>query len=138
MRIKAAVVAADPFERGVRAHLNFGHTFGHAVEKVSGFAVAHGPAVALGMVAACSLAVDLGLLDEASCQRVVRLIARAGLPVGGLDVDPAGIVEAMGFDKKVTAGRLRLVLPDRIGHVVLRDDVPAERVGAAVRRITAG
>ena len=135
--IKADVVIADPFEHGVRAHLNFGHTFGHAVERVSDYTVPHGPAVAVGMVAACNLAVDLGLMTDADCTRVVRLIARAGLPTGGIDADPAAIVEAMNFDKKVTGGRVRLILPDRIGHVVIRDDVPTDRVAAAVRQITA-
>ena len=135
VRIKAAVVAADPFEHGERAHLNFGHTFGHAIERVSDYAVPHGAAVALGMVAACALAVDLGLLDQSSADRVVRLIGRAGLPTGGLTVDADAVVEAMAYDKKVSGGRVRLVLPDRIGHVVLRDDVPPDAVAAAVRRV---
>ena len=135
--IKAAVVAADPFEHGERAHLNFGHTFGHAVERASEYTIPHGPAVALGMVAATSLAVDLGLLSDGDCRRVVNLIHRAGLPVGGIDIDPAAIVAAMGYDKKVEHGRVRLVLPDRIGHVVIRDDVPDGLVAVAVRRISA-
>ena len=135
--IKASFVQADPLEHGVRAHLNFGHTFGHAVERASGYAVPHGPAVAVGMVAACMLAVDLKMMADADCQRVVRLIGRAGLPVGGVPVDPAAVTDAMGFDKKVSAGRVRLVLPDGIGHVVVRDDVPPALVAAAVRRITA-
>ena len=138
VRIKAAFVEADPFEHGVRAHLNFGHTFGHAVERASDYSVPHGPAVAVGMVAACTLAVDLGMMTAADCDRVVRLIHRAGLPTGGVPVDAAAVVEAMAFDKKVAGSRVRLVLPDRIGHVVVRDDVPADAVAAAVRRIVAG
>jgi 3-dehydroquinate synthase len=135
VRIKAGFVAADPFEHGIRAHLNFGHTFGHAIERVSDHAVPHGPAVALGMVAASSLAVDLGMLDPASYDRIVKLIDRAGLPTGGLAVDPDAVVAAMAFDKKVAGGRVRLVLPDRLGHVVVRDDVPRNAVLTAVRRI---
>jgi 3-dehydroquinate synthase len=135
VRIKAAVVAEDPFERGVRAHLNFGHTFGHAIERVSNYAVSHGAAVALGMVAACSLAVDLEMLDPRSFDRVVKLIGRAGLPTGGLAVDVDAVVDAMAYDKKVEGGRIRLVLPDRIGHVVVRDDVARGPVAAAVRRV---
>ncbi len=138
VRIKAAFVEADPLEHGVRAHLNFGHTFGHAIERVSDYAVPHGPAVAVGMVAACNLAVDLGMLADADCRRVVGLIARAGLPTGGLALDPRAIVEAMAYDKKVEGGRVRLVLPDRIGHVVVRDDVPGDLVAAVVRRVVAG
>ena len=137
VRIKAAVVEADPLEHGVRAHLNFGHTFGHAIERVSDYAVPHGPAVALGMVAACNLSVDLKIMADADCSRVVKLIARAGLPTGGLALDPAAIVSAMAYDKKVEGGRVRLVLPDRIGHVVIRDDVPGAMVAAAVRQIVA-
>ncbi len=138
VRIKAVVVAADPLERGERAHLNFGHTFGHAVERISDYAVPHGAAVALGMVAACSLAVDLGMLDPRSNDRVVKLIARAGLPTGGLDLDVDAVVDAMAYDKKVEGGKVRLVLPDRIGHVVVRDDVPRAPIAAAVRRIVRG
>ena len=137
VRIKAGFVEADPLEHGVRAHLNFGHTFGHAVERCSGYAVPHGPAVAVGMVAACMLSVDLGMMTDADCQRVVRLIGRAGLPTGGMAVDAAAVVDAMAYDKKVADGRVRLVLPDRIGHVVVRDDVPRECVAAAVARIVA-
>ena len=147
VRIKAAFVEADPLEHGVRAHLNFGHTFGHAVERVCDYAVPHGRAVALGMMAACNLAVDLNMLADADCGRVVRLIARAGLPTGGLDLDPAAIVAAMAYDKKVEGGRVRLVLPDRIGHVVVRDDRarpddrrrrPADRRLSGATGVTAG
>src|SRR6185312_12199333 len=64
--IKAGVVAADPFEKAERAHLNFGHTFGHAIETISHYSYAHGECVALGMVAAARAALDLGMLDEQS------------------------------------------------------------------------
>ncbi|HSV13433.1 MAG TPA: 3-dehydroquinate synthase, partial [Tepidisphaeraceae bacterium] len=132
VRIKARVVEADPFEHGERAHLNFGHTFGHAVEKVSNFAYSHGESVALGMVAATHLAVDLGMLDHGSGDRIMKLIARAGLPTRGMTLDSAAVHEAMAFDKKVKASKLRLILPDRIGHVVIRDDVPAAAVRGAI------
>jgi 3-dehydroquinate synthase len=74
VKIKAKVVEADPFENGERAHLNFGHTFAHAIEKVSHHTISHGRAVALGMVAASQLAVDLGMLDAASAERILKLI----------------------------------------------------------------
>ena len=122
--IKAKVVMADPFERGERAHLNFGHTFGHAIESVSRFSYAHGEAIALGMVAASRAAQKLGMLDDASVARITRLIAAAGLPTGGMTLDVGEVFSAMYFDKKVKSGKLRFVLPDRIGHVVIRDDVP--------------
>jgi 3-dehydroquinate synthase len=135
--IKARVVEADPFERGERAHLNFGHTFGHAIENVSHYEYSHGESVALGMAAASQLAVDLGMLDGASRRRIVAVIEQAGLPVRGMKLDVGAVVDAMAYDKKVASGRLRFVLPDRIGHVVIRDDVPVEAVRRAVESISA-
>jgi 3-dehydroquinate synthase len=133
--IKARVVEADPFEQGERAHLNFGHTFGHAIENVSLYEYSHGESVALGMVAAARLARDLGMLDDASRQRIVNVIGKAGLPTGKAKLDVGAVVDAMAFDKKVKSGKLRFVLPDRIGHVVVRDDVPVEAVRRAVESI---
>ena len=130
--IKARVVEADPFENGERAHLNFGHTFGHAIETVSHYSYAHGECVALGMVAAARLATDLGILDDSSRGRIVRVIEKAQLPVSGLKLDVKAVVDAMMFDKKVRGGKVRFVLPDRIGHVVIREDVPPNLVTRAV------
>jgi 3-dehydroquinate synthase len=130
--IKARVVEADPFERGERAHLNFGHTFGHAIETVSKFDYTHGESVAMGMVAASRLAAKLGMLGDDAVQRITKLIAAAGLPTGGMTLDVDQVVEAMIFDKKVKSGKVRFVLPDRLGRVVVRDDVPPDRVREAV------
>src|SRR2546423_7177865 len=82
--IKARVVEADPFEKGERAHLNFGHTFGHAIETVSHYSYSHGECVALGMVAAAKLAMDLGMIDDAARRRIVAVIEAAGLPTCGM------------------------------------------------------
>jgi 3-dehydroquinate synthase len=136
-RIKARVIEADPLENGERAHLNFGHTFAHAIERASDHAVPHGQAVALGMVAAANLATDLKMLDAGSKDRIIHLIARAGLPIGGLKIDAEHIATAMAFDKKVQSARIRFILPDQIGHVVIRDDIPAEFVLRAVESIVA-
>lgn len=133
--IKARVVEADPFEKSERAHLNFGHTFGHAIENVSHYEYSHGESVALGMAAAAHLAVELKMLDDASRKRIVALIKKAGLPDRGIALSVDDIVNAMAFDKKVKSGKLRFVLPDRIGHVVIRDDVPVELVRRAVEAI---
>lgn len=130
--IKARVVEADPFEKGERAHLNFGHTFGHAIETVSRYSYSHGECVALGMTAAARLATDLGMLDDASRRRIVSTIEKAQLPTRGLTLATADVVDAMRFDKKVRGGKVRFVLPDRIGHVVLRDDVSPDAVARAV------
>lgn len=133
--IKARVVEADPFERGERAHLNFGHTFGHAIETVSQYGYSHGQCVALGMVAASRMARDLELLDESSCQRIIGLIDKAGLPIGGITLPAKDVVEAMTTDKKVSRGRVRFILPDRIGHVIIRDDIANEMVIRAVESL---
>jgi 3-dehydroquinate synthetase len=133
--IKAKVVEADPFENAERAHLNFGHTFGHAIENVSHYQYSHGESVALGMAAAARLATDLGMLDDGSRQRIVAVIEKAGLPARGLKLDVGEVVDAMAFDKKAKSGRLRFVLPDRIGHVVIRDDVPVDAVRRAVESL---
>ncbi len=136
--IKAKVVAADPFEKGERAHLNFGHTFGHAIETVSNYTYAHGECVALGMVAASRMASNLGMLDAKSVDRIVKLIAAAGLPTGGMTLDTKQVFDAMFFDKKVKSGKLRFILPERIGHVVVRDHVPNNLVIDALQSLRAG
>jgi 3-dehydroquinate synthase len=136
--IKARVVEADPYEHGERAHLNFGHTFGHAIENVSHYDYTHGESVALGMAAAAQLATELGMIDDGSRRRIVAVIEKAGLPARGMKLDVAAVVDAMAFDKKAKSGRLRFVLPDRIGHVVIRDDVPIDAVSRAVESVRAG
>jgi 3-dehydroquinate synthase len=133
--IKARVVEADPFERGERAHLNFGHTFGHAIETVSHYGYSHGECVALGMAAASCAAMKLGLIDDVARQRILNVIQKAGLPIGGLKLDVSEVVDVMHFDKKVKSGRVRFILPDRIGHVVIRDDVPEPVVREAVESL---
>lgn len=135
VRIKAAVVASDPHERGERAHLNFGHTLGHAIERVSDFSYGHGESVSLGMVAASRLAVSLGMFDESDAARIERLLKRIGLPTGELALDVDAVLASTAGDKKVKAGRVRFVLPDRLGHVVIKDDVPPEKVRAAVESL---
>jgi 3-dehydroquinate synthase len=133
--IKARVVEADPFEKGERAHLNFGHTFGHAIETVSQYQYAHGECVALGMVAASRAAQAMDMIDAPSVDRIIKLIAAAGLPTGRMTLTADEVVAAMSFDKKIKSGRVRFVLPDRIGHVVIRDDVPPGLVRDAVESL---
>lgn len=133
--IKARVVEKDPFERGERAHLNFGHTFGHAIETVSNYAYSHGESVALGMAAAAYTSHKLGLIDDASRRRILAVVERAGLPTRGLRLETDAIVSAMAFDKKVAAGKLRFVLLERIGQAVVRDDVPLALVREAVESL---
>lgn len=123
--IKAQVVSSDERESGQRAILNFGHTFGHAIEAGMGYGVwLHGEGVAAGMVMAAELSKRLGLVDESFVLRLVRLIGRAGLPTKGpvIDaVDNAGrYLELMRVDKKSEAGEIRFVLIDGPGKAILR------------------
>ena len=123
--IKSWVVGQDERESGLRAILNFGHTFGHAIEAGMGYGVwLHGEGVAAGMVMAAELSRRLGLVDEAFVQRLTRLIERAGLPVKGpvIDaVDNAGrYLELMRIDKKSEGGEIRFVLIDGPGKAVVR------------------
>jgi len=110
--IKAAVVMADERESGVRAHLNFGHTFAHAIEATVGYGeLLHGEAVGLGMIAASVLARRLGVCGDEVPRRLRELVASVGLPtVASLPSDER-LLEAMSLDKKVAGGRLRFVLP---------------------------
>ena len=128
VEVKAKVVMADEREKGERAHLNLGHTFGHAFEAVAGYGrFAHGEAVALGMVAAARVAVAAGLCDPDLPPRLGNLLAKLGLPTHATDLPANGpILEAMSRDKKVSGGHVRLVLPTRLGEVIMRNDVPED------------
>jgi 3-dehydroquinate synthase len=123
---KAAIVARDERESGDRALLNFGHTFGHAIEAATGFsAVNHGEAVAIGMVLAARLSARLGRAPAEDAHRLERLLARLGLPISLPDgLDPTALLAHMRLDKKVAAGRLRLVLWRGIGRAEVVGDVP--------------
>ena len=130
VQIKATVVMADEKETGERAHLNFGHTFGHAIEATSGYGhYAHGEAVALGMVAAMRLAVDTHRVEESLYARLVALLNRVGLPTRAADLAPtAALMDAMKLDKKVSADQIRLILPDKLGAVSIVKDTPAAAI----------
>ena len=119
--IKAAVVGRDERESGLRAILNFGHTFGHAIEAGLGYGKwLHGEAVGCGMVMAAELSVQLGLLPAHDTRRLTTLIQRSGLPVRAPALDSARWLELMRLDKKADAGEIRFVLVDAIGHAVVR------------------
>lgn len=125
VEIKAWVVSQDEKEAGLRAVLNFGHTFGHAIEAGMGYGVwLHGEGVGAGMVMAAHLSQELGLVDAAFVARLTRLIERAGLPVRGAildEKDNAGAyLEHMRVDKKAEAGEIRFVLIDGPGQATMR------------------
>ncbi len=120
---KAAVVAADEREAGERALLNLGHTFAHAIEAGLGFGTwLHGEAVAAGTILAARLSERMGLLNAAQVERVARLMSRAGLPTEAPNLGEARYLELMGHDKKVTDGKLRLVLLKAPGKAFVTSD----------------
>ena len=132
--IKAWVVGQDERESGLRAILNFGHTFGHAIEAGMGYgAWLHGEAVGCGMVLAGALSAELGLVPAAFTQRLARLIERAGLPVLAPAMAGARWLELMRVDKKAQDGAIRFVLIDAPGRAALRA-APDEAVLRVIRR----
>ena len=135
--IKAHVVGQDERESGLRAILNFGHTFGHAIEAGLGFGEwLHGEAVGCGMVMAAQLSHRLGLVDAAFTERLTALIARAALPTVGPDLGAEAYLHHMRVDKKAEAGDIRFVLIDPPGTAVVRgapDALVSEVVQACCR-----
>ncbi len=123
-RDKARVVMADEREAGVRALLNFGHTFGHAIEGALGYGRwLHGEAVGAGMVMAAHLSERLGLITAPDTRRLCDLVRRAGLPTGPPAIAPGRFLELMAVDKKAAHGRIRFVLLRALGEAFLTDEV---------------
>jgi 3-dehydroquinate synthase len=134
--IKGAVVASDERELGDRALLNFGHTFGHAIESGMGYGTwLHGEAVAAGMVLAADLSRRLGMISPEEARRIRELIARAGLPVEVNGISASRMLELMSMDKKAKDGGLRFILLDGIGGAKIRGDVPNEIVAKSLAHL---
>ena len=132
--IKAEIVAADETERGERALLNLGHTFGHAIEAGVGYGGwLHGEAVAAGTMMAAVLSRNLGMIGEDEVARIQALFERAGLPVRGAALSVERYLELMANDKKVEDGQLRLILLEGVGRAVIRGNVPSGEVSEAIR-----
>ena len=130
--IKASVVGQDEREGGLRAILNFGHTFGHAIESGLGYgAWLHGEAVGCGMRMATDLSVRLGLVPPGVLERVHALLVRAGLPIRAPGLGAARYLELMGRDKKAESGRIRFVVLEAMGRAAVRP-APNEVVAAVV------
>jgi len=127
-KCKARIVAADEHEGGVRALLNLGHTFGHAIETGVGYGEwLHGEAVGAGMAMAADLSHRLGMLSQEGLAAAIRLIERANLPTRPpKGMGPGRFMELMAIDKKVRNGRLNLILLEGIGRGVISDDFPPE------------
>jgi len=125
-QIKARIVAEDETEQGIRALLNLGHTFAHAIETLTNYqSWLHGEAVGTGLVMAAHLSMLLGYISTHDYERIANLIHKAGLPTRpGLDIDPKSMLDAMKQDKKIIDGTLRLIVIERIGQAKVSSDVP--------------
>ncbi|MEO1669780.1 MAG: 3-dehydroquinate synthase [Cyanobacteria bacterium J06631_2] len=131
---KAEVVGQDEKEAGIRAILNYGHTIGHAIESLTHYKqFVHGEAVAIGMVAAGKIALEMGLWTQPEAGRQAALITRAGLPTAiPAELAIADILETIKSDKKVQAGKVRFILPTEIGKVIITDQVTSEIISKAL------
>lgn len=137
--IKASVVAQDERETtGLRALLNYGHTMGHAIEAASGYAIGHGAADAIGMMAAAEIGRRAGVTPQPVIDRQRAVLERFGLPLrardAGLSLDANAVLDAMTLDKKVTGGTIRWVLLEDVGRAVLRSDVSMDIVRDVVHQ----
>ena len=135
VRVKVAVVEDDPYERGRRAALNLGHTFGHALELLGGYALPHGEGVSVGLAAATRLSARMGLCDPALAARVEGMLARLGLPTTYRGHTPAHVWQAMATDKKRRGKTLRFVLPRAVGDVFVTDQVTQADVLAVLETL---
>ena len=134
MAVKIKVIEADPFERGLRATLNLGHTIGHALETVSGYRLRHGEAVAIGMVREARLAERLGIAAAGLSETIADTLMGLGLPVNvPPDLDPINIIRTMRYDKKMNSGIVRFALPAAIGEV--RAAVEVENLNLAFEEV---
>ncbi len=132
LRIKAKVVEQDERESGIRACLNFGHTIGHAVEKLSDYRLRHGEAVAIGMIAAAHLSMQKGLLDSTEFERIKNALELFDLPIVATNLNPTEVIETTLGDKKVKSGKRQWVLLDGIGKYTITNDVSDASVESAV------
>ena len=137
LRVKIDVVENDPFEQGLRAVLNLGHTVGHALEKLSGFVLRHGEAVSIGLVAAARIAIEMGRAAPTLSQKVEAALTAWRLPVRCPPFDVDTIWEAMAYDKKRKGRGLRWVLPRAVGKVEIADDVPRDTVESVLHSLGA-
>ncbi|MDD5383103.1 MAG: 3-dehydroquinate synthase [Candidatus Margulisbacteria bacterium] len=135
-KIKASVVAKDEKEAGLRMILNYGHTIGHAIETLTRYrAYNHGEAVAIGMVAAAEIASRQKMIGTDSVLRIVDLLEKLGLPTEIEGLPANKVVQALGIDKKVMAGKIQFVLPERIGKAVVADNVPIKVIKSVIEEL---
>lgn len=128
VQVKVNVVEEDPFEENIRAHLNLGHTFAHAIEQVSQYQWQHGEAVGVGLIAAAKLSEALGMAETGLAQRVRDLARSVGLPLSLNGLKPQALWDAMATDKKWTSSGNRFVVLETIGKPTIAKNVPQETV----------
>lgn len=131
VQVKIGVVEIDPYEVGIRAHLNLGHTFGHAIERATHYSVPHGEAVAIGIVKAALLSRNLGLIDDDLVARVQTIMWQIGLPTG-IALDSERWYAAMSTDKKWLAGQSRLILLKALGEAIIVEGLSREEIMAVL------
>jgi len=136
-KIKAKIVENDEREtRGLRTILNFGHTIGHALEAASRYAnINHGEAVSIGMVGACFLALDMRLISEKDFERIRTLLKQLGLPVGCRNIELKAVLKAFYHDKKFINGKIRMVIPTRISHTIVAENISLKAVKIAIKKV---
>ena len=135
MRVKIDVVEEDPYEAGRRAVLNLGHTAGHALERLSGYGLLHGEAVAVGLIIAAHIATDMGMCESDLPAQWIDALRTLDLSVTWAGPhSPAEVLAAMAHDKKRRRGRQRWILPCRIGEVEIVEDVSDEIILSALEQ----
>jgi shikimate kinase/3-dehydroquinate synthase len=136
LAVKIAIVERDPFERGERAALNLGHTVGHALERATGYALRHGEAVAVGLVAESRMAERTGLAAEGLANQVEEILSRVGLPTRIAGVPVFEVIQAMTSDKKRRAGETRFSLPIRPGEIRVGCSLPETLVADVLQEMS--
>ena len=134
---KAKVVRADEHEAGLRAILNYGHTFGHVVETLCGYGTwLHGEAVAIGMVAVGELAVQRQSWSREAANRQKALIKKAGLPTSWPTLNKDAVMRTLQGDKKVKDGKIRFVIPTSIGKVEIQNDISKSEIETCLSKLS--
>lgn len=130
--IKRSVVEQDTKEQSIRAILNFGHTIGHAIEKVSNFSLLHGECVAIGSIGAAYISFIRGYINMQTLESIINLTRKIGLPTKAINLDAFEVFQAIKSDKKFRDGLLHFILIDRIGQAVIKTDVREDELLEAI------
>ncbi len=135
IRVKKTIVEADPFEMDNRALLNFGHTLGHALEKLSGYRIRHGEGVSIGMIAAAKISAKMNFCTPGLAARLEKILHSWELPVRIPNYPVEDIVQAMSHDKKKQGDSIRWVLPHAVGDMRIHNDIPLDQIINTIKEI---